>query len=119
MGAGPAALLLAALAILLLRDDLRLLVLRRRWLRVSAAVERVGGAHRPTLRLRFTLPDGRAVATETSDLRHIARLEPGSATGLLVDPRDPAGRFAVPRPAGLGAAAGLALAGLALAALLR
>ena len=118
MGAAPAALLLAALAMLLLRHDLRLPIRRRHWLRARAEVERVPDARRPALRLRIALPDGRILATETADLRQIARLEPGVTTDILLDPRDPS-RFDLPRPPGLAAAAGLLLMGLAVAALLR
>lgn len=119
MGAGASGLLLCALALVLLRRDLRRMWRRRRW-RSAVAVPRFDpdGAG-PAWQFDFVLPDGTPVRATSRDLRLLARREAGEPVTLLYDPAAPARRIDLPARPGLPAAVGVALLGLGVVQLLR
>ena len=102
-------LLLWALAVVLLRRDLRGLLRRWRWRSALATLRFVEGGAGPSWAIDFALPDGRPVHVVTTDLRMIARREGQGPVRLLYDPAAPT-RVDLPGRPGLGAVVGLALA---------
>ena len=118
MDAATSGLLLWALALVLLRRDLRGLIRRRRWRRAMARIVFRPSEAGPSWRIDFTLPDGVPVSVATTDLRMIARHERQGPVSLLYDPAVPS-RVEIPGRPGLDTIVGMALAALGVAQLLR
>lgn len=118
IGGTPAALLLCALGLVLLRRDLDGLVRRLRWRRARGTIVFLPTPSGPSWRIDFTLPQGTPVQVVTTDLRLIARREGAGAVTLLYDPAEPT-RIDLPARPGLPVAVGLGLLCLGVAQLLR
>lgn len=116
MAALAAGLALYGLGAVLMRRDLRGLYRRWAWRRAPATLHFEPG---PAWRIDFVLPDGRAVSVRTRDLRLVARRREQGPLTVLYDPRAPGRAVEIPAPPGLGLVAGLAMAGLGVAAMLR